>query len=283
MVLFRVVSVTSENRSISYSIDGSLNSTFQSAHNSENSSGNNGSFVWDSRLNGSLSLKLSKNILLSNILKIGYGQINIKTGSSNIWSEPMINSDFINYTSSLCTDDRKKFYGFLCINFKSSFFDQIGKITFNPYTLSGASGATFTLNRGNLMLSMSASAGIVHKTIRRLSDSSITNEWTNKFVTDRYSSGSLRLDVDFDYIISQYLYLNTKCQISQSFATSSNTLQKQKWYPPELSWTLTLNVPVTSYLNFFYSADLEVYHSPKTSISFNQALNAGLYFNLKSK
>lgn len=283
MVLFRVGTVTSENRNISYSIDGSLNSTFQSAYNSDNTSGNNGSFVWDSRLNGSLTLKLSKDILLSNILKIGYGQINIKTGSSNIWSEPMINSDFINYTTSLCSNDRKKFYGFLCLNFKSSFFDQIDKIALNPYTLSGASGVTFTLNRDNLMLSMSSSAGIVNKNIKRLSDSSTTNEHTKTFVTDRYSSGNLRLDVDFNYIITQHLYLNTKCQISQSFAASSNTLQKQKWYPPELSWALTLNAPVTSYLNFCYSAALEVYHSPKTTTRFNQSLNAGLYFNLKSK
>jgi hypothetical protein len=196
----------------------------------------------------------------------------------------MINSDFINYTTSLCSDDRKKFYGFLRLNYKSSFFDQIGKIALNPYSISGASGATFTFKRDNLMFSLSASAGIVNKNIKRISDSSTTNEHKTKFVTDRYSSGNLRLDIDFNYIITRHFYLNTKCQISQAFSTSSNTLHtKQKGYPPELSWALTLNAPVTSYLNFCYSATMEVYHSPKTTTRFNQSLNAGLYFNLKSK
>jgi hypothetical protein len=228
-------------------------------------------------------LNLSKYILLSNILNIGYGQINIRTGSSNIWSEPMINSDFINYTTSLCSDNRKKYYGFLRLNFKSSFFDQIGKIVFNPNTLNGSSGATFTYNNDTYMLSISASTGIINKNIRRISDSSSVQNTTQKFTTDRYYSGNLRLDLDFNYIISQHLYLTTSCQITQLFATRSNTLHKQMWRPPELSWTLTLNAPVTSYLNFCYSADLEVYHLQKTNIRFNHSLNAGLYFNFKSK
>jgi hypothetical protein len=196
----------------------------------------------------------------------------------------MINSNFINYTASLSSDDRKKFCGFLRLNIKSSFFDQIGKIAFNPHTVSGASGATFTINKDNLMFSMAASAGVVNRNIKRISaDTTSVHDTPQKYATDRYYSGNLKLDLDFDYTISQHLYLNTKCQIMQLFATGPNTIQKQRWRPPELSWSLTLNAPVTSYLNFSYSADLEVYHSPKTTTRFNHSLNAGLYFNFKSK
>ncbi|HEX2957435.1 MAG TPA: hypothetical protein VHO70_11415 [Chitinispirillaceae bacterium] len=282
VILFLILSTSADTRSITYSIDGSLNSTFHSAYNSEKTSEATGSFVWDSRLNSSLSIKLSRDILLSNILNLGYGQVNIKPGSSNIWSEPMINSDFINFTTSLRSDDREKYFGFLRLNFKSSFFDQIGKTSLNPFILSGAAGATLTFKRDNLNISLAASAGMMYKNVRRISDLIYDNTDTKNVITDQYYNENVKLDLDLNYTLSQHLYLNSQCQISQPFACI-NDRQKQCWRPPELSWSLTLNAPVTSYLNFCYSADLKVFHSVKTTLRFNHSLNAGLYFNFKSK
>lgn len=279
MILFRFAAVASDTSGIRYSIDGSLNSTFQSQYNSENSSADNGSFVWDSHLNAYLSLKLSKDLLLSNILKLGYGQINIKTRSSNVWSEPMINSDFINFTTSLSSNDCKKYFGFLRFNFKSSFFDQTSKMALNPFTLNGAAGATFTYRTDNLTLSMAGSAGIIYKKLKRLSDSTYIATGSKGFTIDQRCNGNIGLDIEFNYILSQHLYLYSNCQISQSF----NSSRKKIWRPPEASWSLSLNAPVTSYLNFCYSANLEVCHLPRTRFGFNHSLNAGLYFDLKSK
>ncbi len=273
MILFLIISGSSKSRNIRYSIDGALNSTFQSVHNSEHSSGNNSSFVWDSRLNASLSIKLTKDLLLSNILNLGYGQINIKPGSSNLWSEPMINSDYINLTTSLRSDDCKKSFGFLHLNFKSSFFDQASRIALNPFTLNVAAGGTHTIKKDNFSLSIAGSAGISYKNLKRIVDSTYSEP---KIIIDQQCHSNVALDIDFNYILSQHLYLNSKCLISQSFDTPDS-------YRPEVSWSLSINAPVTSYLNFCYNANMEMSYSPKTAFRFNHSLNAGLYFDIKNK
>lgn len=279
IILLWIGAIYSYSSSVRYSIDGSLNSTFQSAFNSESTTGKSGSFVWDSRLNAKLTLKLSKELLLSNFLKLGYGQINIKPGNSNLWSEPLINSDFINITTSLRSDYCKKYSGFLRLNFKSTFFDQTSRMTLNPFTFNGAAGGTWTYNNDNFSLSIDGSAGISYRNMKRIAETSSSGTISKKFTVNQSCKGNVAFDIDLNYILSQHLYFNSKCQISQSFDRS----QKKSFRPPEVMLSLSLNAPVTSYLSFCYNANLEMTHTSKTTLKFNQSLNAGLYFTIKSK
>lgn len=151
--LFFIQPVFSDIGKCNYSIDGTVNTTFQSSSSkTSNSSTSSGTFVWDTRLNGSLSLKFSDNLIFCNDLNLGYGQINIRNSNSKSWSKPSINSDFINFNSMIRYDNMQNNFAFVQLKYCSSFFDQTNTLHFNPYTMSVAAGATFNYSTENLYL-----------------------------------------------------------------------------------------------------------------------------------
>jgi hypothetical protein len=270
-----------------YSVDGSFNTTFQSSKYGNNrGSTTTGTFVWDSHFNGMLALKLSKNLIFSNTLNIGYGQVNIKTSDSQSWSEPSINSDYINLSSMISSDYNQNHYFFLNFKYSSSFFDQNNKLFFNPYVLSAASGMTFNINTEKLKLSISSGSVLSYVNTKSL----YNNEYDTDSIasipkqiqTNRYYSGSLEMDAQLNYTINEHLYLDTRMLLSQQFTTTHSKGQSF-WHTPDISMTFSLNAPVTSYLNFSYNANFELRPGRRKHFQFDQLLSAGLYFNLKNK
>jgi hypothetical protein len=270
-----------------YSIDGSFNTTFQSSKYGNNrGSTTTGTFVWDSHLNGMLALKLSENLIFSNNLNIGYGQINIKNSDSKSWSRASINSDFINLSSMISSDYNQNHYYFLNLKYSSSFFDQNNKLFFNPYTLSAASGMAFNFNTEKLKLSISGSSALSYVNTKfNYNNEDETDSMSSipkQIQTNRYYSGSLEMDAQLNYTINEHLYLDTRMLLSQQFA-STYSKRRSFWRTPDISMTFSLNAPVTSYLNFSYNANFELRPGRRKHFQFDQSLSAGLYFNLKNE
>jgi hypothetical protein len=145
---------------------------------------------------------------------------------------------------------------------------------------------THTFDTDKLTLSVSGSAAytfthIKNRAVQNESDTKKRLNNENTVASGRSITGSVCIDADLSYSISECLYLNSKFLLSQPFA--SNTFEKNRfWHPPGLSMLLTINAPVTSFLNFCYDASFEFNTTGKKTMQFNQSLSAGFYFNLKS-
>lgn len=218
------------------SMDTGLNLS-QSYYNDEWKGSDAGAITWTSFANVDLSRQLTKTLLLSNSLKLAYGQTHSQNSETKRWNAPEKSTDKIDEEAMLRFTVKLPVDPFLSLRFLSQFYDKPETLFINPISLTESFGLARVLARTEGK-EVTTRLGIAFKEEIDRSDTEGGPvegglEWVSwgryKFSKSVLYEGRLR--------VYKYLY-NSK----------SEELPDENWKAPDIDFENTISVSLSKFI-----------------------------------